>query len=145
MTAQLLREELSAVLERFDVHDREPFLNDIRRLYADDVFFRDPMQQAKGLSAFLGVNERMGKGAKQVRFTVHDSTGDDALFYLHWRMRFVPRLGPALSVEGVSRIRAEGRRVIEHVDYWDLGELFASALPFGSGRKLLHLVFKPFV
>lgn len=145
MTAPLLREELTTVLERFDVHDREPFLADIRRLYGDNVFFRDPMQQAEGLPAFLDVNRRMGKGAKEVRFQVRDSTGDDILFYLHWTMRFVPRLGPALSVEGVSRIRAEDRRVVEHIDYWDLGELFTSALPGATGRKLLHLVFKPFV
>ncbi len=145
MTAPLLREELSAVLHRFDVHHREPFLADIQRLYAPGVFFRDPMQQAEGLAAFLEVNRRMGKGAEQVRFQVRDSTGDDELFYLHWTMRFEPRLGPALSVEGVSRIRAEARLVVEHIDYWDLGELFASALPGTAGRKLLHLLFKPFV
>lgn len=140
-----LREELTEVLGRFDIHNREPFLADIRRLYDDAVFFRDPMQQAEGLAAFLEVNRRMGRGAKRVSFRVQDSTGDDSLFYLHWTMRFEPRVGPALTVEGVSRIRAEQRRVVEHIDYWDLGELFASALPRGAGRKLLHLLFKPFV
>ena len=103
------------------------------------------MQQAEGLSAFLDVNRRMGKGAKAVRFDVRDSTGDDRLFYLHWTMRFEPRLGPALSVEGVSRLRAEDGHIVEHIDYWDLGELFASALPGSLGRKLVHLLFKPFV
>jgi hypothetical protein len=32
--------------------------------------------------------------------------------------------------------------VVEHVDYWDLGELLAS--PVG-GQALLHTLFRPFV
>jgi hypothetical protein len=143
MNQRPLREELADMLDGFDIHAREPFLRQVEQLYANDVSFRDPMQAAKGLEAFLEVNRRMGKGAKAVRFRVADTLGDDELFYLHWTMTFEPRFGPKLSLEGVSRIRAKDRRIFEHHDYWDLGELFLSAIP--GGQRLLRVFFRPFV
>lgn len=143
MAESPLREKLAHVLGSFDVRDREAFVQKLEPLYDDRVHFRDPMQEARGLPAFLDLNRRLGKGAKEVRFVVHDTSGDEALFYLHWTMTFVPKLGPSLDVEGVSRLTAERGRVTEHIDYWDLGELFFSAIP--GGRKILHAIFKPFV
>jgi steroid Delta-isomerase len=143
MTERPLREVLSASLDSFDIHHREPFLEDLRAHYADDVFFRDPMQQARGLEAFLALNRRMGKGAKSIRFSTRDSTGDDELFYLYWEMTFTPRLGPTLTLEGVSRLRARDRRIYEHLDFWDIGGLLASGIP--GGQRILRALFLPFV
>jgi hypothetical protein len=143
MTERPLREVLADSLASFDIHHREPFLDDLRSHYADDVVFRDPMQVAHGLKDFLALNRRMGKGAKSVVFSPKDSTGDDELFYLYWEMTFTPRLGPKLTLEGVSRIRARNRRIYEHVDFWDIGSLFASGIP--GGQKLLRAIFRPFI
>ncbi|HRG96721.1 MAG TPA: nuclear transport factor 2 family protein [Polyangiaceae bacterium] len=137
-----LRSRLTEALVAVDLHDLAPFLAEVRALYADDVVFRDPMQSSRGLEAFLEVNRRLARMARTLRFDVTDATGDDELFYLHWTLHLTPRVGPSLKVEGVSRLRARDGRVFEHVDYWDLGELFAS--PVG-GQRLLHALFRPFV
>jgi hypothetical protein len=142
MTEELLRAKLSRALSSFDVNRLEPFLSEIDVLYTEDMVFRDPMQTSRGRPAFLEVNRRLAKMARSIRFDVTDETGNDELFYLQWTMHLVPRFGPEMGVEGVSRMRARAGRVFEHVDYWDLGELFAS--PIG-GQKLLHKLFRPFV
>ena len=142
MTEELLRTKLSRALVSFDVTRLEPFLLEIDALCTEDMVFRDPMQTSRGRPAFLEVNRRLAKMARSIRFDVTDETGNDELFYLHWTMSLVPRFGPEMNVEGVSRLRGRTGRVFEHVDYWDLGELFASPL---GGQKLLHKLFRPFV
>jgi ketosteroid isomerase-like protein len=142
MMTSTLRARLADAIVAVDLHDLGPFLDEVRALYADDVLFRDPMQTSRGLEAFLEVNRRLARMSRALRFDVTDATGDDALFYLHWTLHLTPRVGPTLKVQGVSRLRARDGRIFEHVDYWDLGELFAS--PFG-GQRLLHALFRPFV
>lgn len=137
-----LPERLSRALSSFDVARLEPFLSALRDLYADDMTFRDPMQSCRGLDAFIALNRRLAKMAREIRFDVNDTTGDDSRFYLHWVLHMKPKLGPKVAVEGVSRIIAREGRIVEHVDFWDLGELIAS--PFG-GQRLVHTLFRPFV
>lgn len=141
MTEQLPA-RVADLLRAFDPRALAPFEARLRELYADDVVFRDPMQSSRGLEGFVGVNRRLAKMARELRFEVDPPTGDEACFYLHWTLHMRPRLGPRLAVEGVSRLRARAGRVFEHVDYWDLGELFAS--PVG-GQRLVHALFRPFV
>lgn len=136
-----LPDRIAALLESFDVAKLEPFLREADELYADDVRFRDPMQAVTGRAAFREVNVGLAKNARSIRFVVHDVTGDDARFYLSWTMTMKPKLGPELALEGVSRMIGRDGRVIEHVDYWDLAELFAT--PIG-GRKLVHALMRPF-
>jgi hypothetical protein len=68
--------------------------------------------------------------------------GDEHEAMLEWTMTGVLRLGPRLQVSGVTRVRARGGLIVDHRDYWDLGEMFASAVP--GGQRLLELLRKPF-
>jgi hypothetical protein len=130
------------MLSALDLRAPEPFYAEVARLYADDMVFRDPMQTCRGKERFLAMNRKLVKMSRALRFDVSEVTGDASLFYIHWVMTMRPVLGPEVRVEGVSRLRGRDGLVIEHVDYWDLGELLAS--PVG-GQALLHTLFRPFV
>ena len=57
-------------------------------------------------------------------------------------MRGAAKLGPAIVLDGVTRATAKDGLIVEHRDYWDFGELLASALP--GGKQMLHLMRLPF-
>jgi hypothetical protein len=113
----------------------------LRAVYDDDVSFEDPIQKVRGVDAFIALNHRLLGRSKELVFTVEAATGNDEQIFLAWSMHCVPKLGPKIKVDGATHIRARAGKVIRHRDYWDLGELFASAIP--GGHKALRFLLKP--
>lgn len=116
-------------------------LDELRSFYADDVTFEDPVQKVEGIEAFLGVNRRLARRSRELSFTLERVVGDDTEFFATWHMRLRPKIGPLFELDGVSHLRLEGGKVRHHRDYWDLGALFASAVP--GGQAVLRMVLKP--
>ncbi|MGD8378196.1 MAG: nuclear transport factor 2 family protein [Gammaproteobacteria bacterium] len=100
----------------------------------DDVRFRDPFNDVRGIDAVTRIFRRMFETCTQVRFDIDEVVTEGHIAWLHWQMTFMPRhrlLGrePWL-IDGVSRVRFAGDgRVVEHLDYWDAGEYFYQRLP----------------
>ncbi|HEY0193991.1 MAG TPA: nuclear transport factor 2 family protein [Kofleriaceae bacterium] len=111
-------------------------------LYDPAMVFRDPIQELHGRDAFAEMNRRLLGRMRGLTWDVTSVKGDDSEAFLEWTMTGVLRLGPRLQVSGVTRVRAQAGLVVDHRDYWDLGEMFASAVP--GGERLLHLLRKPF-
>jgi len=113
----------------------------LRPLYDVGVIFQDPIQKVQGIDAFIALNRRLLGRAKELAFEVHQVTGADDQIFLTWTMHCEPKLGPKIRVDGVTHLRVKNDRVVMHRDYWDLGELFASALP--GGQTALRFLLKP--
>lgn len=136
-----LPERLSAVLIGL-VPGRPSAFDELRALYAPDIVFRDPIQEVRGLDAFISMNERLLKRMRSLTWKIETMRGDDDVVVLEWTMSGVTKLGPKVRVEGMTRARARGGRIFDHRDYWDLGELATSALP--GGPRLLRAILSPF-
>jgi hypothetical protein len=121
--------------------DRPESLESLRPLYDEAVEFRDPVQTVHGLDAFLDMNRRLFRRAKALSFNVTSARGDGDEMFFAWQMRVTARLGPSLTLDGVTHARARGGRIVSHRDFWDLGEFFASAFP--GGAAALRLMRKP--
>lgn len=106
--------------------------DELRELYDDAVVFRDPIQEVHGLAEFLAVNRRLLARLRSLEWQVHAAIGDDTYAVLEWTMRGTPKKGPALAVDGVTRVRARAGRIVDHRDYWDLSEMLASSVSFGE-------------
>lgn len=113
----------------------------LRPLYTDDVVFQDPLQVVCGLDAFVAMNRRLLRRMRWLEWTLKAAKGDDEVVFLEWTMTGKTKLGPRIEVDGMTRARARGGRIFDHRDYWDLGELVASALP--GGRRILRAVLSP--
>lgn len=113
----------------------------LRAVYDDDVSFEDPIQKVRGIEAFIALNHRLLDRAKELVFTVESASGTDEEIFLTWSMRCVPKLGPNIQVDGATHLRAKNGLVVHHRDYWDLGEMFASAIP--GGHTALRFLLKP--
>lgn len=134
------RDSLVSTFSRISADDPSA-VEALRPLYADDVAFEDPVQKVEGIEEFIGLNQRLVKRARELSFSVNRVVGDDNEFFITWHMRMRPKMGPLFELDGVSHIRAEGGKVRDHHDYWDLAALFASAIP--GGQRLLRLLLKP--
>jgi ketosteroid isomerase-like protein len=89
-------------------------------LYAEDVFFQDPLQIVRGLPAFLEMNRRLASKTREIEVELAEAARAGESIFLVWNMRVVPRVGPRVSFEGVSHLRLRDGRVVYHRDYWDL-------------------------
>ncbi len=121
--------------------DNPDALAGLRELYDDSVHFRDPIQELDGLPAFLAMNEHLLGRMRSLTWEIHRAFGDEDSAIIEWSMRAKTKVGVTLSVDGTTVVQANGNRVVDHRDYWDLGEMLASPLPFG--KRLLHLVRWP--
>jgi hypothetical protein len=113
----------------------------LRDLYDETVEFRDPIQTLYGVDAFLAMNRRLLGRVRSLSFDVSSAVGTDDEAYLEWTMHGRPKVGPRVQVQGVTHARARDGKVVYHRDFWDLGELAASAVP--GGRSALRLLLKP--
>jgi limonene-1,2-epoxide hydrolase len=104
----------------------------LRPFYAPDVRFRDPVQALTGIDAFLALNRRLLRRTKSIAWTIHYASGDEHDVTLEWSMRAVTRLRLAIEVDGMSRLRLANGLIVDHRDYWDVGEMLASIVPGAS-------------
>lgn len=124
------------------VPGRPEVFDELRALYAHDLVFQDPIQIVRGLPDFIAMNERLLGRMKTLEWTILGAWDGEDSACLEWNMTGRPKLGPELSVDGMTRVRARDGKLVHHRDYWDLAELGTSALP--QGNRLLRAVLKPF-
>jgi hypothetical protein len=123
--------------------DRKDVLDAMRGVYADDMFFQDPMQKVHGIEAFIRTNRKLLSRSRELHFDVGAPVGSDEEFFMTWTMKFRPKLGPAFDTEGVTHIRTKGGRIVYHRDHWDIASLVMTALP--GGPALMRAAMRPFV
>ena len=119
---------LAALAKFYATLSRES-LKDIARVYADDVYFKDPFNEVRGIAAVRAVFAHMFEQVGDPRFVVHNTwTGSDGAM-LAWDFMF-ERGGAPMLIRGVSHVRfAADGRVTYHRDYWDAAEELYAKLP----------------
>jgi limonene-1,2-epoxide hydrolase len=137
---QGLPERIRELLENLRPGD-EASIENLRAVYDADVSFEDPIQKVRGIEPFIALNRRLLGRAKELVFKVETAAGTDEEIFMTWTMHCVPKLGPKIHVDGVTHLRAKNGLVVTHRDYWDLGEMFASAIP--GGHTALRFLLKP--
>ena len=105
---------------------------DLKQIYTDDVFFKDPFNEVNGIQHVITIFDHMYHQLDQPRFvvTTHVSQGDQA--FLTWDFLFkMKRFNRnEQCIRGASHIRfAADGRVSYHRDYWDVAEELYEKLP----------------
>ena len=107
-------------------------IGDIKQIYTEDVFFKDPFNEVNGIQHVITIFDHMFHQLDQPRFvvTTHVSQGDQA--FLTWDFLFkMKRFNRnEQCIRGASHIRfAADGRVCYHRDYWDVAEELYEKLP----------------
>jgi hypothetical protein len=109
--------------------EREPALPAFLALYDEHIQFQDPLQRVSGLAAYAELNRRFLARARKLDITVEDVAEQDGVLFASWRMHFAPRLGPEMTLEGVSHLRLREGRIVSQRDHFDIAGGVASAVP----------------
>lgn len=116
-------------------------LGELRRFYAEDVHFKDPFHDARGLAQIERILARMFERISEPSFRVCEWSIAPGSCFLLWEFRFASRWlrgGPRQSLRGVSHVRfGTDGRATHHHDYWDATELYAGLPLIGTAVRLL--------
>lgn len=119
--------------------DNLPSLNEI---YADDVVFKDPAHEVKGLDNLLTYFFCLYENINEVNYTFINTVLSNETAYIEWRMTFShPKIagGKKISVPGASRLTFDDEgKVSYHRDYFDLGVMVYENIPM-LGRLVKHI------
>jgi hypothetical protein len=115
-------------LERSNLH----LLDEI---YAEDIEFRDPFLQIRGLPRLREYFARQYEDVIQSRFVFEDEAIQGQRAMLTWTMHIEHRRfarGEVIRLSGSSYIRFT-RKVVYHCDYFDLGAFVYERIPILGG------------
>ena len=112
--------------------------------YADDIVFRDSIQEIHGISEFRRMTERLAGRSQELHMNVVRSVMCSPIIFIEWEMTISYKKNPRSVLYGASRLTldAEGK-IKEQRDYYDLwGDIFDNIPRFGkSYRKFMRKKF----
>lgn len=121
----------------------ETALDELLSLYDENVHFRDPVHDVQGRSAFAEMNRKFLRSVRSLEIDVVDLVEGERSFFVAWTMRLTPRVGPAVSVDGVTHVRHRDGKIVEQRDHFDMAGSALDALP-GVGAAYRTIVGKLF-
>lgn len=106
-------------------------------IYAEDVYFKDPLTEFRGLKRYQSLIDFIRKWFKEVNLELHDIKQVENTIHTKWTLNWTTPLPwqPRISIPGWSelKINSEQRseqapsstqgvisdqRIISHIDYW---------------------------
>ncbi|WP_394176945.1 nuclear transport factor 2 family protein [Thalassotalea litorea] len=102
------------------------------QVYAPNVHFQDPLHTITSRAQLTEYFAALYTNLKSCSFVIDDVMHSDQEAAIYWRMSYIhPRLngGKVIEVEGHSRLRAQGDKVIYHRDYLDVGAMLYEHIP----------------
>ncbi len=112
--------------------------------YAEDVYFRDTVQEIRGLDKFKEMTERLAKRSKNLKMKIVNALMKDNCVFIEWEMTLSFKKYPNSILYGISRLTLnEEGKIIEQRDYYDLwGDIFDNIPHFGKAyRKFMAKKF----
>jgi limonene-1,2-epoxide hydrolase len=107
-----------------------PTIEQLARITAETVRFRDPFNELSGRASVLKLLEHTQRQIQDVSFEVTDQAESGQRVYLKWRMRGRLRVLGQWRVTGMSELLFDDAgRLLLHQDYWDAAEQFYAHLP----------------
>lgn len=110
-------------------------------IYTDDVYFKDPFNEVRGLAAVTRIFAHMFEQVDAPHFVITGSVlqGDQAFVTWDFRFRMKRFARDEQCIRGASQLKfgADGRAFF-HRDYWDAAEELYEKLPMlGALMRLL--------
>jgi steroid Delta-isomerase len=134
--------ETIAEYQKFFESLTDASVDGFRDLAAPTVRYRDPLMDSRGVDAVLASMHKWFRDMDDIQFHMTKHAADDLVVFQHWTMKFrVKKLPKRLwELEGVSKVTFDdsGKKVIDHIDYWDTSPLFESVPVLGAAVRLIR-------
>jgi hypothetical protein len=118
----------------------KPDWSHILPYYDDNIYFRDSIQEIRGIKEFTAMTERLTKRSKDLKMNIVNAVMEENKIFIEWEMTLSFKKYPSSILYGSSRLtlNIEGK-IAEQRDYYDLwGDIFDNIPRFGKAyRKFL--------
>lgn len=108
----------------------EADLSKLGEMYADNVIFKDPVHEIRGIVAVEDYFTHTTKNLDSCEFEFLDEIESENAAYYKWHMYFThPRFGDhKITVRGVTHIQFD-ERIYYHEDIYDMGQMVYEHVP----------------
>ena len=113
----------------------KPDWSHILPYYDDEIYFRDTIQEIRGIVPFKAMTERLTERSKDLDMKLVRTVQHGNDIFLEWEMTISWKKYPGSIVYGFSRLTLnENGKIVEQRDYYDLwGDIFDN-IPFFAKR-----------
>ena len=124
--------------------DGKPDWSHILPYYDNNIYFRDSIQEIRGIEEFTAMTERLAKRSKDLKMKIVNAVMEENKIFIEWEMTLSFKKYPSSVLYGSSRLtlNTEGK-IAEQRDYYDLwGDIFDNIPRFGKAyRKFMKRKF----
>jgi limonene-1,2-epoxide hydrolase len=115
--------------------DGKPDWSHILPYYDDSIYFKDTIQEIRGIVEFKKMTERLTKRATELNMKLVRTVQQENDIFLEWEMTISYNKYPSSIMYGFSRLTINGDgKIIEQRDYYDLwGDIFDN-IPYFAKR-----------
>ncbi len=114
--------------------DGKPDWSHILPYYDDDIYFRDSIQEIRGMTEFKAMTERLTVRSKDLQMKLVNAIQHENDIFIEWEMTISYKKYPSSILYGASRLSInEGGKIMVQRDYYDLwGDIFDNIPRFGK-------------
>ena len=101
-------------------------LDQTYRIYAEDVFFKDPITEFRGIARYQKMIGLMKTWFKSPKMDLHDIQQVDHQINTRWTLSWTTPLPwqPRIAINGRSELELnEAGLITAHLDYWDCSRM----------------------
>lgn len=115
----------------------KPDWSHILPYYHEDIYFRDTIQELRGMDEFKAMTERLTERSKDLKMKIVRAIGEGNEIFIEWEMTITFKKNPSSVMYGASRLSLnEDGKIIEQRDYYDLwGDIFDNIPRFGKAYR----------
>ena len=122
----------------------KPDWSHILPYYADDILFKDSIQELRGIEEFRKMTARLADRSQELHMNVVRTGKQDSFIFIEWEMTISYKKNPRSVLYGISRLTIdENGKIREQRDYYDLwGDIFDNIPFMAKGyRKFMRKKF----
>jgi len=122
----------------------QPDWSHILPYYDNDIYFRDTIQEIRGIEEFTAMTERLAERSKDLKMNIVRAVMEENIIFLEWEMTIKFKKNPSSVLYGTSRLTLnDDGKITEQRDYYDLwGDIFDNIPRFGKAyRKFMKKKF----
>jgi hypothetical protein len=115
----------------------KPDWSHILPYYDINIYFRDSIQEIRGITEFTAMTERLTRRSKDLKMKIVNSSMAENIIFLEWEMTLSFKKYPSSILYGSSRLTLnEEGKITEQRDYYDLwGDIFDNIPRFGKAYR----------
>ena len=122
----------------------KPDWSHILPCYDENIYFRDSIQEIRGIEEFTAMTERLTRRSKDLKMNIVKAVMEANVIFIEWEMTLSFKKYPSSILYGSSRLTLNNEgKIIEQRDYYDLwGDIFDNIPRFGKAyRKFMKRKF----